>query len=598
MKKFTKLVILLVATFSFNSAYSQLSLPITFDNSAITYTMIDFDGGVTTLMANPFSGGINTTPNVLQMVKNAGQVWAGSKLQLDAFVDFSTNNTFKMKVYSPRVGCPVLFKLEDATGSAFVQKSTTTTVANQWEELSWDFTGSPSGVFNYLTFIYDLGVMGDGSANFTFYQDEIQFVQSTTGPGLLTLPITFEAPGVTYTALDFNGGTTTLMSNPLSAGINTSATVQQMIKNPDQVWGGTKMFLASTLDFTTNNTFKMKVLSPRVGCPVLFKLEDATGQVFVEKTTLTTVANEWEELTWNFAGTASGTYNSIVIIYDLGVMGDGGPNFTFYQDDIDFVQGGGSGLNQVDLTVTFDDPSVDYSVTDFGGNFTVLGPDPVNAANTVAITTKGVGAQTWAGTTASTPAGFANVIPFTATDRTMRVRIYSPDANIPVRLKVEVHGQPTQSVETEATTTVANQWEYLTFDFNNQAAGTAAFNPAYPYDMASIFFNFGTDGATAGSKTYYWDNLMYSNSTSAIENPFASEVSIFPNPTQNTLSIHLGKNIESQDISYVIIDVASRTVLNGKLTQNKINVGALTNGIYSLQINTNEGVITKRFIKE
>ena len=91
---------------------------------------------------------------------------------------------------------------------------------------------------------------------------------------------------------------------------------------------------------------------------------------------------------------------------------------------------------------------------------------------------------------------------------------------------------------------------------------------------------------------------MYSNSTSAIENPLASEVSIFPNPTQNVLSVNLGQNIQNQDITYNVIDMTGRVVLSGKLVQNKINVSALVNGIYSLQINTNEGVITKRFIKE
>jgi hypothetical protein len=75
--------------------------------------------------------------------------------------------------------------------------------------------------------------------------------------------------------------------------------------------------------------------------------------------------------------------------------------------------------------------------------------------------------------------------------------VYSPDAGIPVRLKVEDRTDNTISVETEATTTVANAWETLTFDFSTPAAGTAALNLANTYDKASIFFNFGTDGNTA-----------------------------------------------------------------------------------------------------
>ncbi|MFN0200100.1 MAG: hypothetical protein ACKVTZ_01185, partial [Bacteroidia bacterium] len=575
MQKVARFFILLMSVLSFNTSMAQVALPITFDNSAVTYTMIDFDGGVTTLMANPFPGGINTSANVLKMVKNTGQVWGGSKINLSSFVDFSTNNTFKMKVYSPRTNCPILLKLEDATGAAFVQRTAYTTVANQWEELSWDFTGNLSNTYNYISFMYDFGVMGNGSPNFTFYQDEVQFVQGT-GATILNFPITFETPNVVYTSHDFDGGTTSLVANPSPTSINPSTTVQKMVKNAGQVWGGTKMILASNLDFSTNTTFKMKVFSPRAGCPVLFKIENPNGQIALEKTDYTTAVNKWEELSWNFTGAASNVYNSIVIIYDLGVMGDGSPNFTFYHDDINFVQG--SSLAQIDLSVTFEDPAIDYTLTDFGGTVTTLGADPTNFLNTVAISTKGTGCATWAGTTIGTPLGFANVIPFTATDRTMRVRVYSPDANIPVRLKVEVHGQPTQSVETEAMTTVANQWEYLTFNFNNQAPGTAAFNPNFPFDMASIFFNFGTTGAAAGSKTYYWDDVMYSNTILALEHQWASEVHIFPNPTQNSLSVNLGQNIQNRDITYVVLDMTGRIVLGGELVQNKVQVNTLTKG--------------------
>ena len=91
----------------------------------------------------------------------------------------------------------------------------------------------------------------------------------------------------------------------------------------------------------------------------------------------------------------------------------------------------------------------------------------------------------------------------------MTVRVYSPDAGVPVLLKVEDRTNNTVSVETLATTTVANAWETLTFDFSNEAAGTPALNPASTYDKASIFFNFGTDGNTAGDKTYLWDDVRF-----------------------------------------------------------------------------------------
>lgn len=161
---------------------------------------------------------------------------------------------------------------------------------------------------------------------------------------------------------------------------------------------------------------------------------------------------------------------------------------------------------QIDLPVTFDDAAFDYTVTDFGGNVTVDAIDPTNAANKVKKTTKGAGAETWAGTTIGTNLGFATRVPISATNSKMSVRVYAPAAGIPVRLKIESHTDPTKSVETQVVTTVANTWETLTFDFNNNAPGTAVLNASYYYDMASIFFDFGTNG---NGSFFYWDDVKY-----------------------------------------------------------------------------------------
>jgi hypothetical protein len=91
----------------------------------------------------------------------------------------------------------------------------------------------------------------------------------------------------------------------------------------------------------------------------------------------------------------------------------------------------------------------------------------------------------------------------------MTVRVWSPDAGIQVRLKVEDAADPTKSVETEATVTTAAGWQTLTFNFANQAPGTAALNLAYTYNKVSIFFNFGVTGAVAGAKTYYFDDVAF-----------------------------------------------------------------------------------------
>ncbi|MFK8057670.1 MAG: hypothetical protein AB8F78_16205, partial [Saprospiraceae bacterium] len=140
------------------------SLPIDFESTMVTYGWADFDGGVATVIANPDASGLNTSATVGSMVKGAGEVFGGSTLALAGPIDFGTNNEFKMKVWSNAVGQSVLFKLE---GASPVEIFGTTTVAGEWEELTFPAPGISGMDFTAITLIYRLGDVGDGSANFT-----------------------------------------------------------------------------------------------------------------------------------------------------------------------------------------------------------------------------------------------------------------------------------------------------------------------------------------------------------------------------------------------------------------------------------------------
>jgi hypothetical protein len=149
-------------------------------------------------------------------------------------------------------------------------------------------------------------------------------------------------------------------------------------------------------------------------------------------------------------------------------------------------------------------------LTDFGGNDSTVVDDPTGATNQVAQVVKSATAELWAGTTVSyCPNESIALLPFSATEQRMSLRVWSPDAGIPVRMKVEDADDGAVSVETEATTTVASQWETLIFDFGNQVAGTAPIDLAATYNKVSVFFNFGTTGADAGEKTYFMDDITF-----------------------------------------------------------------------------------------
>ncbi len=161
-----------------NAAPLVLTLPIDFEAVVGTYAFVDFDGGVGEVIANPNPTGINTSAKVGKIVRNGGATWAGSKLILPNRLDFTTTNTFSMKVYSTRVGIPVLFKLE---GNAATEVLTRTTVANGWEELRWSFAGRPANTYNELVFMFDFGTVGNGSASSTFLFDDVNLTTGTSG---------------------------------------------------------------------------------------------------------------------------------------------------------------------------------------------------------------------------------------------------------------------------------------------------------------------------------------------------------------------------------------------------------------------------------
>ncbi len=150
-------------------------LPVDFDSTTLPYTFVNFDGGTATRVANPFPGGINTTPFVAKMVKGPGQVWGGSLLALSSPINFSVYKKFKVKVYSPRVGAKLLLKVENlSSGAIYFEKEATCTVANAWQELTFDYTAiSTTNQYQKLVFIFDNGTTGDASPNYTFYFDSI-----------------------------------------------------------------------------------------------------------------------------------------------------------------------------------------------------------------------------------------------------------------------------------------------------------------------------------------------------------------------------------------------------------------------------------------
>jgi len=161
----------------------------------------------------------------------------------------------------------------------------------------------------------------------------------------INLPITWDdTASVDYTTTPFGGNTSALALDPMNATNN----VLEVVKTAGaQVWAGvtlsTPAGLAAVIPFTAlASKVSAKVYSPAAGLSINLKTEVVgTPAQSVETQMLTTVANGWETLVFDFTNNTLGTpainyaldYNMLSIFFDFGVMG---ANDTFYCDSVYF----------------------------------------------------------------------------------------------------------------------------------------------------------------------------------------------------------------------------------------------------------------------
>ncbi len=168
-----------------DSNNSQLMLPIGFESASLDYDPIEFGGAPSLIVSNPSLGSTNGSNNVLQTQKVIGsETFAGIFMDLQVSVDFSDGAQVSALVFSPSTNIEVLLAFEDgAIGQASQAVATArTTVANQWQELIFDYSGTINNSVDYnrLVLIYDNGTPGDNSL---YFLDDIQQIEGSGGGG-------------------------------------------------------------------------------------------------------------------------------------------------------------------------------------------------------------------------------------------------------------------------------------------------------------------------------------------------------------------------------------------------------------------------------
>ena len=298
-------------------------------------------GGVEGVQAvsNPNPSGTNTTSTVMQFTKTEGaEVWGGMGFAVDGIINFNGTNQIKINSYAPEAGKVVKVKLETVEGNIdglTYEFDMTTTVANQWEVLTYDFSAAPD--LDYVSFIvfYDFGNQSAGVYHFDEIQVGLGEYIPTQAPTIAIEDFEGDLPG----NFSFGGVEgVQIVENPNSSGTNTTANVMQCTKTEgSEVWGGMGISV-DPINFSSAgmNQIQIQSYSPEAGKVIKVKLETIEGNVdglTYEFDMTTTVANQWETLTYDFSLAPDLDYVSFIVFYDFGNTGEG----VYHFDEIKLV---------------------------------------------------------------------------------------------------------------------------------------------------------------------------------------------------------------------------------------------------------------------
>jgi hypothetical protein len=146
----------------------KYTLPIDFESIQPEWTT--FGGSSDTTIANPYSGGINTSATVLETV-HGFETWAGIYIDLENPLDLTgTDSTISLKIYAPSTGT-MRFKIENSSKSTeSEERDIMVTEANKWIEVSAGFSTAATGKYDRLVLFPGWDVANAG----TFYIDDIK----------------------------------------------------------------------------------------------------------------------------------------------------------------------------------------------------------------------------------------------------------------------------------------------------------------------------------------------------------------------------------------------------------------------------------------
>lgn len=132
--------------------------------------------------------------------------------------------------------------------------------------------------------------------------------------------------------------------------------------------------------------------------------------------------------------------------------------------------------------------------------------------------------------------------------------------------------------------TITGDENEVRYYLNNELIHTGAL--AYNIDE----LRFAHDNLSGAA---YIDDVSINHETLSVQDITLNPWTIYPNPASDVLNLEGLENVES----YAIYDMTGRKLAQPNNSSKQIDVSHLNNGVYLLQINTDKGQVSKKFIK-
>ena len=593
------------------SAFAQ-NAPVDFESGGQganwTWTSFENDGNAPLkIVANPSKSGINTSNTVARLTPlKTGQPWAGVESKHGAdigkFTLTAANSTVKIMVWKS-VKSDVGIKFATASNASTGEIKVANTKVNEWEELTFNFAGKigePSSTdIDQIIIFPDFQARTDSNVcyfdNITFSAGAVSapttaaptptrpstdvismFSNAYTNKPVDTWRTSWSA--ATLTDLQIAGNDTKKYSSLDFVGIETVGAnvldISSMLYFHVDVW---------TADLTE---FKVKIVD--FGADGAF----AGGDDKEHQLTLTPKQNEWNSFdipisdftgltTKNhiaqliFVGTPPGSgtvfidnvYYHKTPVIDPNTPQTAAPTPTFLATDVISLFSNAYTNKPVDTwrtswsAATLDEVQIagndtkKYSSLDFVGVETV-------GANTLNVTN-----MTHFYVNAWTP----NLTAF-------KVKLVDFGAD------GAFAGGDDKEHELTLTAPTLNSWN--TYDIP-LSSFTGLTTKAHIGQMIFV-------GAPTGTGTVFIDNVLYRKSTVSVKGLNAAQVSIYPNPASDNVTITSDKQIQMVTVinnlgqSVLTVTPDSKVVL--------LDVSKLTNGVYFIRTSSEEGQTTSKLI--